>query len=203
MRNHLQGIDHVVIAVHDTDRAGATYRRFGFTLTPKGRHTTGSENHCVMFEHDYFELLGVPVPHPVNQSYQQFLLQGEGLAAIALATDDARGFHDELAADGIGVAEPVDFSRPVQLASGMFDAAFRITQVAPQATAGWSRLRLPAFHARAGVATRIPAACQWRAGSCADHRGDRAGRCRKNGHLLCGRIRRRAATGRGRRAAAL
>ena len=134
MRKHLQGIDHVVIAVNDIAQSADRFRRLGFTLTPHGRHTTGSENHCIMFERDYFELLSVPVPHPVTRYYQEFLRGGEGLAALALATDDARGFHDELAADGIAVDPPVDFSRPVQLADGTFDAAFRITQLAPEAT---------------------------------------------------------------------
>ena len=134
MRAHLNGIDHVVIAVGDIDGAAADFERFGFTLTPRGRHTTGSENNCVMFERDYFELLGVPVPHPVTRYYQEFLARGDGLAAIALATDDARGFHDELAADGIAVDAPVDFSRPVQLAQGTKDAAFRITQLTPAGT---------------------------------------------------------------------
>jgi hypothetical protein len=134
MRKHLQGIDHVVIAVGDMERAAANFGRFGFTLTPRGRHTTGSENHCIMFERDYFELLSVPVAHPVTRYYQEFLGRGDGLAALALATDDARGFHDELAADGIPVDAPVDFSRPVQLADRVADAAFRITQVAPEAT---------------------------------------------------------------------
>jgi hypothetical protein len=133
MRKHLQGIDHVVIAVNGIAGSGDDYRRLGFTLTPRGRHTTGSENHCIMFERDYFELLSVPVPHPVTRYYQEFLERGEGLAALALATDDASGFHDELAADGIAVDAPVDFSRPVQLALGTFDAAFRITQLQPQA----------------------------------------------------------------------
>ena len=87
-----------------------------------------------MFERDYFELLSVPVPHPVTRYYQDFVSEGEGLAALALATDDARGFYDELAADGIAADAPVDFSRPVQLADGTFDAAFRITQLAPEAT---------------------------------------------------------------------
>jgi len=133
MRKHLQGIDHVVIAVGDMERAAANFGRFGFTLTPRGRHTTGSENHCVMFERDYFELLSVPVAHPVTRYYQEFLGQGDGLAALALATDDARGFHDELAVDRIPADAPVDFSRPVQLADRVADAAFRITQVAPEA----------------------------------------------------------------------
>ncbi len=92
MRKHLQGIDHVVIAVNDIARSAASYRRLGFTLTPQGRHTTGSENHCIMFERDYFELLSAPVAHPVTRYYREFVAQGEGLAALALATDDARGF---------------------------------------------------------------------------------------------------------------
>jgi hypothetical protein len=133
MRKHLQGIDHVVIAVRDIAPSAAGFRRLGFTLTPQGRHTTGSENHCVMFERDYFELLSVPVPHPVTAYYRDFLDRGEGLAALALATDDARGFHDELVADGIAADPPVDFSRPVQLAHGTFDAAFRITQLGAEA----------------------------------------------------------------------
>lgn len=133
MRRHVQGIDHVVIAVDEIDRAAADFERLGFTLTPRGRHTTGSENNCIMFERDYFELLGVPVAHPVTSYYREFLQRGDGLAAIALATDDARGFHDELAADGVAVDEPVDFSRPVQLADGVKDAAFRIAQLAPAA----------------------------------------------------------------------
>lgn len=133
MRKHLQGIDHVVIAVKDIARSGEDFRRLGFTLTPHGRHTTGSENHCIMFERDYFELLSVPVPHPVTRYYQDFVERGEGLAALALATDDARGFHDELAADGIAVDAPVDFSRPVELPQGTFDASFRITQLRPEA----------------------------------------------------------------------
>ena len=134
MRNHVQGIDHVVIAVGNLDQASVNFAKLGFTLTPRGYHTMGSQNHCVMFERDYFELLSIPTPHPVTRYYQEFLRQGDGLAAIALATDDANGCHDELAADGIAIDAPVDFSRPVQLAHGTFDAAFRITQLAPEAT---------------------------------------------------------------------
>jgi hypothetical protein len=133
MRKHLQGIDHVVIAVGGIAQAAGSFRRLGFTITPRGRHTTGSENHCIMFERDYFELLSVPVPHPVTRYYQDFLSNGEGLAALALATQDAHGRHDELSADGIAIDPPVDFSRPVELADGIADAAFRITQLAAEA----------------------------------------------------------------------
>lgn len=129
MRQHLQGIDHVVIAVTDLDQAQTDFQRLGFTLTPRGRHTMGSQNHCAMFPTDYFELLAVPADHPVTRYYSDFLRQGDGLAALALKTDDAKAFHAELLRDGIGCDAPVDFSRPVNLAEGVRDAAFRIAQV--------------------------------------------------------------------------
>ena len=129
MRKHLRGIDHVVIAVAHLDQAEADFRRLGFTLTPRGRHTMGSENHCVMFPDDYFELLAVPADHPVTRWYSDFLGAGDGLAALALKTDDAAGFHAELQDSGIRADAPVDFSRPVALPEGVRDAAFRIAQI--------------------------------------------------------------------------
>ena len=67
MRRNIQGIDHVVVLVRDLDRAAAAYARMGFQLTPRGFHTLGSQNHCIMFGADYVELLAVPKPHPTMQ----------------------------------------------------------------------------------------------------------------------------------------
>jgi catechol 2,3-dioxygenase-like lactoylglutathione lyase family enzyme len=130
------GIDHAVIAVRDLERARETWRRLGFTLTPRGVHTLGSQNHCIVFERDYVELLAVPRPHPALEYYAGFLAQGEGLAAIALATDDAVGAHAGLRAAGIAADPPLDFSRPVEFAGGARDAAFRIVQLPVAATPG-------------------------------------------------------------------
>ena len=126
----------MVIAVANLAQAAADFERMGFTLTPRGRHTMGSENHCAMFAGDYFELLAVPDDHPVTRYYSDFLANGDGLAALALKTDDAAGFHAELAGAAINAAPPVDFSRPVILPEGVRDAAFRITQLDPCETPG-------------------------------------------------------------------
>lgn len=126
MRSRIQGIDHVVLAVRDLDAARASYQRLGFTLTPLGLHSLGSQNHCIVFERDYLELMAVPRPHPALQYFSDFLARGEGLAAIALATDDAGGLSAELAADGIAADAPLDFSRPV---AGLGEARFRIVQL--------------------------------------------------------------------------
>jgi hypothetical protein len=54
-------LDHVVINVrHDMDPAEALCRSLGFTITPRGYHSLGSINHLMMFDTDYFELIGVP-----------------------------------------------------------------------------------------------------------------------------------------------
>lgn len=136
MRKHIKGIDHVVIATRELDSTQDTFRRMGFTLTPRGHHTLGSENHCVMFGQDYFELLMVPQRLPGREYYYDFARIGDGLAAVALKTDNARGAFGELTAAALAPSEPVDFSRPVQLAQGIKTASFRITQLGLEQTPG-------------------------------------------------------------------
>ncbi|MCC6211746.1 MAG: VOC family protein [Burkholderiales bacterium] len=133
MRGNIAGVDHVVVLVRDLDRAADAYARMGFRLTPRGYHTLGSQNHCLMFGSDYIELLAVPRPHPAMQYFTDFLAAGEGLGAIALATQDAAAAHAELAAAGVGADAPLDFSRPVE---NLGEARFRIVQLPPELTPG-------------------------------------------------------------------
>jgi len=136
VRKHIKGIDHVVIAVRDLDSTQDTFKRMGFTLTPRGHHTLGSQNHCVMFGHDYFELLMVPQRLPGREYYYDFARIGDGLAAVALKTDNARGAFGELSAAAFAPSDPVDFSRPVQTPEGTTVASFRITQLGLEQTPG-------------------------------------------------------------------
>jgi len=138
MRRHIQGIDHVVIVVNDLAAAADSFRRMGFVVTPRGDHTLGSRNHCVMLGEDYIELLVSPPenPHPSRQHYTEFAKAGDGLAAIALRTDSAKGAYTELLWAGFSPSDPVDFSRPVRLPEGPREARFRITQLAPDKTPG-------------------------------------------------------------------
>jgi 4-hydroxyphenylpyruvate dioxygenase-like putative hemolysin len=136
VRKHVKGIDHVVITVRDLDSSEETFGRMGFTVTPRGHHTLGSQNHCVMFGQDYFELLMVPQRLPGREYYYDFARIGDGLAAIALKTDNARGAYGELTAAALAPSEPVDFSRPVQLSTETKNASFRITQLGLEQTPG-------------------------------------------------------------------
>ena len=68
--------------------------------------------------------------------YTEFARAGDGLAAVALRTDDAKGAYSELLWAGFAPSDPMDFSRPVRLSDGVRDARFRITQIAPDKTPG-------------------------------------------------------------------
>lgn len=133
---HIAGVDHVVVAVHDLDRARDAWQRMGFTVTPRGFHSLGSQNHCIMFGRDYVELLSLPREHPAMQYYADFLARGDGLAAVALATEDAHAAQAELVAAGVAAEAALDFSRPVTLAGGTSNARFRIVQLPPAQTPG-------------------------------------------------------------------
>ena len=134
MDTHLRGLDHAVVLVHDLDRAQATYRRLGFTLTPRGYHSLGSQNHCIMFGCDYLELMALPKPHPAFQYFADFLARGEGLGALALATGDAVGAYAELTQKGIAAEPPLALSRPVQ---DLGEARFTLVQLPPGQTPGF------------------------------------------------------------------
>lgn len=130
-----RGIDHVVIAVRDLDRAEAQYGRLGFALTPRGHHIKlGSFNHCAMFGTDYLELLaqGTP-PRP---ALDRFLRAREGILGIALRTTDARRTFAEMRQQGVAIAEPVDFGRPVDTPGGQREAQFATTELDNDSTAG-------------------------------------------------------------------
>jgi len=120
-----------VIALRDLDAAAASFSRLGFTLTPRGVHSIGSQNHCIMFGSTYIELLAAPVAHPWLDYYRRFLERGDGLAALALATEDAADTYSKLRQQGVAARPPMDLSRPL---AGGGVARFRLVQIdnAPQ-----------------------------------------------------------------------
>jgi len=135
MFKHIRGLDHVVILVRDLDRARDSYQRLGFTLTPRGYHSLGSQNHCMMFGSDYLELMALPAAAPpALQYFADFLSRGEGVGALALATDDASAAHAELTKAGIAAEAPLALSRPVEK---LGEARFTLVQLPSQLTPGF------------------------------------------------------------------
>ncbi len=114
------GLDHLVVAVRDLDAAAEAWRALGFTLSPRGLHSThvGSANHTMMFGEDYLELLAVLVPQPHNEALRDFLARREGLERAAFTTTDAAAGADALRARGIDSVGPLHFGRPVPMPDG-------------------------------------------------------------------------------------
>lgn len=118
-------IDHVVVNVRDRIDEGAdTYRRLGFTLTPRGHHTLGSMNHLAMFGTDYLELIAVS---PGSDARPELLAAPVGLNGLVFASEDAEATYQALHAAGVEIGPARQFSRPVELATGPRDAVFRTT----------------------------------------------------------------------------
>jgi hypothetical protein len=134
-------LDHGLILVSDLDSAATTYRRLGFTLTPRGRHPSlGTANHTIMFERDYLELITIETRRPANDRWAAILDRGDGLGAMALGTDDARAVGAALRIRGVAIPEIIDFERPVTIDGGRLAARFSVAHLPPEASPA-----LPAF----------------------------------------------------------
>ena len=123
-------LDHVVINVRDQIDAGAdTFRRLGFTLTPRGTHTLGSMNHLAMFGTDYLELIAAP---PGDTRRPDVLGTPFGLNGLVFGTEDSASVHAALTEAGVPCGKPLEFSRPVTLDDGTSgDATFRTVTLTP------------------------------------------------------------------------
>jgi hypothetical protein len=120
--------DHAVVVCGDLDAAAANWRALGFTLSPRGYHTLGSQNHCIMLARDYLELLHVTAPSPSRQYYWDAQQRGDGCAAMSCKSRDAFATAARLRAAGYKTSDPIEFSRPVRLDDGSeHPATFRVT----------------------------------------------------------------------------
>jgi Glyoxalase-like domain len=126
------GIDHAVVVVRDLDQGAETWKRLGFTVSPRGTHSAklGSGNYTIMLGSDYIELLGILVETEHNTPTRNFLAQrGEGIERIAFTAVDSAAGAEEIKARGYAAVGPIDFERPVTMPDGSQSAAkFRIFQ---------------------------------------------------------------------------
>ncbi|KJK24106.1 bleomycin resistance protein [Burkholderiaceae bacterium 16] len=123
-------LDHAVMVCPDLDASAQAWRGFGFTLTPRGYHTLGSQNHCVMLARDYLELLHVTAPSPTRQYYWDAQEAGGGCAALSCKSSDTFTAAAQLRADGWHTSDPIEFSRPVRLDDGTeHPATFRVAAI--------------------------------------------------------------------------
>lgn len=92
------GIDHILIAVEDLDKAMEVYRRLGFQVLVGGDHSTvGTHNALVpLSDGCYLELIGVKKPElaqqfPFGQQVLEALSKPNQLAGYALESDNLNG----------------------------------------------------------------------------------------------------------------
>lgn len=126
------GIDHAVVVVKELDAAAETWKRLGFTLSPRGTHSAkmGSGNYTIMLDPDYIELLGILAETDHNAPTRAFLARrGEGIERIAFTAIDSAAGAEEIRAHGYEPIGPIDFERPVPMPDGSLSAAkFRVFQ---------------------------------------------------------------------------
>lgn len=130
MKRAVKGLDHVVVMVDGIDAAEAAYRRLGFQVQPRGFHQKlGTANHLMIFERDYFEILGIVEPTEFNAERREWLKQGGGLANVALATDGADLAFDAFRSAGLNPDAPLFFDRAVEIDSKTERAQFRTVRI--------------------------------------------------------------------------
>jgi len=125
------GIDHAVVMVRDLDKAAETWRRLGFTISPRGTHSAhmGTGNYTMMLDPDYIELLGVLTPTEHNAPARAMLEKREGIERVAFTAVDSADGAEEIRAKGFAPIGPTDFERPVTMPNGTLSAAkFRTFQ---------------------------------------------------------------------------
>jgi hypothetical protein len=126
------GLDHAVVVVKNLDGAAESWKRLGFTLSPRGTHSAkmGTGNYTIMLDPDYIELLGVLDETEHNAPTSAFLAKrGEGIERIAFTAVDSAAGAEEIRARGYAPLGPTDFERPVTMPDGSQSAAkFRTFQ---------------------------------------------------------------------------
>jgi len=126
----VKGLDHVVVMVDGIDAAERQYQKLGFQVQPRGFHTKlGTANHLMIFDRDYFEILGIVEPTEFNAERRDWLKAGGGLANVALATDGADLAFDAFKAAGLDPDAPLFFDRAVEIDGKTEKAAFRTVRI--------------------------------------------------------------------------
>lgn len=136
MRNGIAGIDHVIIGVRDLERARMGWTRLGFTLSPRGRHLgQATANYCIMFPHDYLELLGIVGDDAQAHRLEAFLRHREGVVGPAFAPSESpEATRAALAALGLHPGEPRALGRQLELPEGTVVPRFSLINLPPEET---------------------------------------------------------------------
>src|SRR5215470_8318660 len=141
-----RGLDHIVHAVRDLNAVADFYRRAGFTLGARNRHSWGTHHQLVQLPGFFIELLTVAEPDRLTgegfaalfgEFNRRFLEQHEGLSFMLLESQDVSGDAAQFRASGFARSEALHFERAGKGADGAtvtvgFSLAFARDPQAPE-----------------------------------------------------------------------
>jgi hypothetical protein len=127
------GLEHPLVVSHNLDALAERYRAMGFAPTRKGYHPWGTATQLVLFRSNFIELMGIDdhslidLPNPGGFRFGRFIAdqlnRREGIAMIALHSDDASADLATVTARGRETDGLMDFRREVVLPDGTTDEA--------------------------------------------------------------------------------
>ncbi|OHV08707.1 VOC family protein [Kushneria phosphatilytica] len=126
------GLDHPVIAVRDLERTAERARALGFTLNTRHQHPWGTDNHLLLFERNFIELMAIIRPGQLdyaddnNFRFGRLIESrlrhvdrlGDGIVMVGLESEDMVHDHAVLLGRGLTHVRPTIFRRLAHLADG-------------------------------------------------------------------------------------
>jgi hypothetical protein len=133
MPNGPLGLEHPLVVSHNLDRLAENYRAMGFAPTRKGYHPWGTGTQLVLFPENFIELMGIEdrslIDEPSEGGFRfgrviaDQLNRREGIAMLALHSEDAQADLAAVTQRGVETEGLVDFRREVVLPDGGTDEA--------------------------------------------------------------------------------
>ncbi|MCK9507328.1 MAG: VOC family protein [Pigmentiphaga sp.] len=138
----IHSVNHVGIVVRDLAETTRRYHDLGFTLTPFSAHSgawkpgeaatpLGSGNHCIMFAHNYLEILGSANPADPSPRLERYLQHHQGGHIICFGAEHLQTVEQRLLANRIDTSGVLPLQRDVDTPEGPRTAKFERIQFSP------------------------------------------------------------------------
>ena len=123
MNLEIADIDHLMLSVRDSEKAGKVFARMGFTITPRGQ-LPGMSNHLVCFSDgktpkpNFVEFMSLDVPEEAPPAMAAALRIPDRPVLLVAASNDAQATQEDLEAAGLEVSPVLESGRIWELPGG-------------------------------------------------------------------------------------
>ena len=139
----IDSINHVGTVARDLVATVARFEAMGFVLTPYSPHSGAwkageavqsfrSGNRCVMFAHNYLEILANEDPAQPSPRLAGYLKHHQGAHIICFNTEDPHAVESRLGGAGIRTSGVIPLQREIDTPEGVRTAKFERIQFAPE-----------------------------------------------------------------------